>query len=446
MPETPTNKITVIDSIMGSGKTTWLIDRLKAAKSTKHAHITGDADPRRYMVLTPLIDQTKRIQAECPEADLRDPRSDVGNKTKHLQMLLEENHNIVTTHSLFRMMSQETYALISKRRYSLIIDEALSCFDLYDEISPSDVAILFREKMVVEEEGTGKLRWNHGDHGDYRGEFDYVRTFCDNGNLVVYKPGNGDRKVLLWELPAEFLRCFESVTIMTYLFAGSPLSAFLRSEGFIFDMMAVNKGKLVAHRAVDDAEIKAKLRTLVTIYEGKANNIGKKAGKENPLSSSWFRRADRAAHKALKASTVNFFRYAAKTPSKLNMWSTFKKYRPHLAGEGYARGFVSINAKATNEYIEKRSLAYLANVFHHPDIKGFFRQKGLDLDDDLHALSEMIQWIWRSQIRRGDPITVYVPSERMRALLLDWLSGAAATKHEKPLGERLAQAMSLEAA
>jgi hypothetical protein len=39
----------------------------------------------------------------------------------------------------------------------------------------------------------------------------------------------------------------------------------------------------------------------------------------------------------------------------------------------------------------------------------------------MHALCEMIQWIWRSGIRRGDPIHVFVPSKRMRNLLKIWL-------------------------
>jgi hypothetical protein len=43
------------------------------------------------------------------------------------------------------------------------------------------------------------------------------------------------------------------------------------------------------------------------------------------------------------------------------------------------------------------SLAYLCNIFHQPIIKGFFEEKGIALYEDLHALSEMLQWLWRSQ-------------------------------------------------
>ena len=46
---------------------------------------------------------------------------------------------------------------------------------------------------------------------------------------------------------------------------------------------------------------------------------------------------------------------------------------------------------------------------------------GVSVDEDGFALSEMIQFIWRSAIRDGKEITLYVPSSRMRNLLLDWL-------------------------
>ncbi len=35
---------------------------------------------------------------------------------------------------------------------------------------------------------------------------------------------------------------------------------------------------------------------------------------------------------------------------------------------------------------------------------------------------EMVQWIWRSAIREGNPINIYVPSSRMRSLLQRWLN------------------------
>jgi hypothetical protein len=109
------------------------------------------------------------------------------------------------------------------------------------------------------------------------------------------------------------------------------------------------------------------------------------------------------------------------TPSRHNGWPTFEKKRKQLKGKGYAKGFIPCNAKATNDHIEKRSLAYLCNRFYQPRTKQFLEERGFDVHNDLFALSEMLQWLWRSQIRRGDPIHVFIPSSRMRRLLELWL-------------------------
>ena len=37
------------------------------------------------------------------------------------------------------------------------------------------------------------------------------------------------------------------------------------------------------------------------------------------------------------------------------------------------------------------------------------------------ALGALLQWAWRSQIRNAKPIDIYIPSERMRELLYNWI-------------------------
>ena len=54
-----------------------------------------------------------------------------------------------------------------------------------------------------------------------------------------------------------------------------------------------------------------------------------------------------------------------------------------------------------------------------------------EFNDDLWALQEMLQYIWRSRIRGNESVTsledrkinLYVPSKRMRTLLEQWLNG-----------------------
>jgi hypothetical protein len=70
-------------------------------------------------------------------------------------------------------------------------------------------------------------------------------------------------------------------------------------------------------------------------------------------------------------------------------------------------------------------LAYLANRFSIPEIRGYFESRGVDVYEDIYATSEMLQWIWRSAIRNDQEphdVHVFIPSERMRELLRLWLS------------------------
>ena len=50
---------------------------------------------------------------------------------------------------------------------------------------------------------------------------------------------------------------------------------------------------------------------------------------------------------------------------------------------------------------------------------------GVEVREDMYALSEMIQWVWRSAIRDGKDIWIYIPSRRMRELFQNWLDSIA---------------------
>lgn len=100
------------------------------------------------------------------------------------------------------------------------------------------------------------------------------------------------------------------------------------------------------------------------------------------------------------------------------LWTTYKSgnLKPSLIGK-YSAAFCPCNASATNEYRQRKHLAYLISVYPDPRIINWFNSKGITLNAEAYALSQMLQWIWRSAIRERNPITIYIPSERMRNLL-----------------------------
>ena len=77
--------------------------------------------------------------------------------------------------------------------------------------------------------------------------------------------------------------------------------------------------------------------------------------------------------------------------------------------------------RATNDYINTYVVAYMINVFLNPIILQFFKARDVTINQDKYALSEMIQFIYRSAIRNDVDIYVYIPSKRMRNLLEEYI-------------------------
>ena len=51
----------------------------------------------------------------------------------------------------------------------------------------------------------------------------------------------------------------------------------------------------------------------------------------------------------------------------------------------------------------------------------YLKDYGVEINNDVFALSEMLQWIWRSRIRNQEDIYLAIASYRMRVLFCDWL-------------------------
>ena len=87
------------------------------------------------------------------------------------------------------------------------------------------------------------------------------------------------------------------------------------------------------------------------------------------------------------------------------------------------KSWLACSCRASNDYADKNVLVYPINRYINPFYQKFFSQRGIKIDMDKYALSELIQWLFRSAIRNGQPVSLYIPSQRMRTLLVRWLDG-----------------------
>ena len=250
---------------------------------------------------------------------------------------------------------------------------------------------------------------------DYDGILSEWKTLCKNGIVIELKKSQ-KVQLLVWNFKIEMFLSFKEIYIMTYLFESSYLKHYFDMYDVQYEKYAVEGFNIIKFEDKKPYN-KQYLKRLINIYDGNLNNVG---DKNTALSLNWFKKNKGLVEK-LKKNVYNYVQNIAKSKSEDIIWTTFKSQEKKLKGKGYANSFISLNTKATNEYRNRDTIIYCCNRFMSPDYVDYFERYGLNVDQEIFALSEMIQFIWRSAIRDGKPIKIYIPSSRMRELLIDWL-------------------------
>jgi hypothetical protein len=344
----------------------------------------------------------------------------------HLKDALNAGHNIATTHALFHHFDDEVIDLCYSQNYVLFMDEVTDVIAPYN-IEKTDLEILL-DRFVIVNEKTGILEWKYG-ADDYNGRFKEEKRLCEMGCLAMY-----GETVMLWMFPVKIFNAFRESYILTYMFNAQMQKYYYDYYNLKYHYLYTEGNHPDNFHFIEEKQnyiSKYDYRKLINIIDDdKLNMIG---DHPNALSKTWYKRNENnVLLKQLKNNTLNFFNnkpivYNEKTykweksKSNNNLWTTFKDYKETISGKGYAKGFIPSNMRASNEYRDRTAVAYLVNKYFNPFIKNFFTSNGVKVDEDGYAISEMLQFLWRSGIRDGKRITVYIPSSRMRNLLINWI-------------------------
>lgn len=399
--------IRVCDSVMGSGKTTAAIRYM------------NDHPENKYIYIAPYKAEADRIQNMCPKINFYRPTFKV---IEHSTGWVEEGRSLATTHQAFKLYTPELREMIRNQEYTLIIDESL---DLLEEVefSAGDLDTCIRAGYVKVEENTVKLVDDSysGVCEEYKSFFSILR--CRN----LMRFSEGSMCMYYWILPPDLLAAFKDIIIMTYMFEGQEMSGLLKMSGLEYSYIGLDRdedGTKFCEEMKYVPEYTKTLRNKIHILDHeKLNSVG--CG-EYALSLSWFQNpANEDKVDALKNHLYNYFFNIVRSTSRECMWSCYISVKHRLSGKGYTKGFVQFNARAENKYSSKKNLAYIPNVFMNGSRKSYLLSRGVDVDDDTYALSTMVQWIWRSAIRNGEDVNIYIPSRRMRELLINWMDGLA---------------------
>ena len=394
-------KIHVVDSIMGSGKTSAAINKMNSDTQNK------------YIFITPYLDEVQRIIDNCEEKHFIQPEHKGKGKLDSLHYLLGNKYNIASTHALFQHYNSYTKDLLVQGDYILILDEVCQVVEIID-LSKSDLDNILNNHAHVED---NLLIW---DDKDYDGRYNDIKTMSLNKSLVVF-----GHSLIMWNFPVDIFKSFKEAYILTYMFKAQQQKYYYDFYNVQYEYIGVknDNGFYSFSNELNTPDYVYDLKNKIQILQDdKLNSIG---GDYYNLSSSWFDRDKNTRNKfllkTLKKNITNYFTNKVKSSSSETMWTTFKDHKNYLSGKGYTKGFVSVNARATNEFRDKKNLVYCANIFLNPIIKQFFQTKDIKIYEEMYALSELVQWVWRSAIRDGKEINIYIPSSRMRNLLIEWL-------------------------
>ena len=421
------NKVEILDSIMGSNKTNRVLDWI-------------DSNPNeRYLYISPLlseVDNTSRLATNLKHVSFEFPTTDDSDtKSDDLLAKLEIGANISCTHSLYLGMSEKHLDLIEKYGYIVIIDEEVGVIDAFKKYSTDDLAYLSANGDIEISEEDGMISWVGAELGK-KAKYKQFYNLCKA--KAVYATRRSDT-MLVTQMPVELFTRAKRVIIMTYMFKGNVLDNFLKLKKVevipFTDVSPTIIDKQSIRDLIDLKPLDRKLLKLgMSVYA-----YGKMDKKGFDLISNYIR----STGLSVGAKAKDTMYTCPKDISPVEMKSGkrvaprgFLTYKTDMVDE-YGNILLDTKGKpktednfcwlhsgcrATNKYSYKWYLAHCYDRHPNLSVETYLYEYGSPIDKNVFALSEMLQWIWRSRIRNGEPIVLAIPNMRMHNLFLDWLN------------------------
>lgn len=401
--------IRVCDAIMGTGKS-------QSAIAYMNEHLDD-----KFIYITPYLDEATRIKQGCPRLRFVEPSNKLDKyqhkKCVHTAALIEEGRNITTTHQAFKNYTPAVLENIRKQGYTLIIDENVDVLEICD-FSPGDLQVALDGGYITEKDGIYSMT-----EKDYTGKA-FTELFYFMKSRELMRIDDGNENLFYWALPPDLLTSFKDVFILTYLFEGQSLHHFMKMYKIPYEYIGIEKtdsgtGFRFCEPPGYIPEYVSHLGDMLNILDNpKINSIG---DNYYALSKNWYDKDKDNAGK-LKKNVNNYYNNIYRDiPADRRLWATYNGAFSKMKGKGYTKGFLTFNSKATNKYKSRDCLVYLVNIFMNVNEKKFYQKHGIEVDEDIYALSIMVQWIWRSAIRDGERVNLYIPSKRMRSILTNWI-------------------------
>lgn len=408
----------VIDRPCGHGKTTELINNL-----TPHD---------TYLLIVPYLTEITRVIEGAAKngIEIVEPSIDSDGLTKrdHLLQLAAEGRNIVTTHAMYPRLSEAALAGAFEH-YTVIVDEVVETVKpLSRNPSRGSWEELYVKKGFVRvDQETGQVfptqHW-----------IDTHEAIADSLSVEVFNAAKAgtlyvhDANTLVWALPKQLLNAGKALLVYTYLSHGSLMVSYLDRVGIPYEIDSLPSVEMEHVRKARDLITVKLLKNLTDL---KFSYSGQRA-----MSHGAAKKVAMTLNTLAKRDLKGVPRENIIVTCSKESW--FEGSRSHADLEGTGRvaragkfakgsGLFSVNwlpntTRGSNLWSGCSHVIYLYDQHPSPAVKHWLGMKG-DWQDE-YALSECVQLVWRSRVRRGAPITVYFASQRMFELFTGYLNSA----------------------
>lgn len=408
----------VIDRPCGYGKTTELINNLSPHD--------------KYLIIVPYLTEVARVieGAARNNVIVVEPTKDQKGLSKrdHLLELVAQGKNICTTHAMYPRLSEAALER-SFEGYTIIIDEVVETVKPLSQ-NPSNGSW---EQLYVAK-GFVQVDQNTGQVFPTQEWIDTHENISDSLSLEVYNAAKAgtlyvhNSNTLVWALPKQLLNAGKALRVYTYLSKGSLMVSYLERVGIPYQIDSLPFVELKHLKQAQELITVKRLKNLTNLkfsYSGQKvmpngqaqkvaqtlNNLSNRDLKGVPRSDiivtcikeAWFDGA--RSHDDLLSSERN------------------AKAGKFAKGSGlFNTNWLPNTTRGSNRWSHCSHIVYLYDQFSSPSVKNWLGMSSSWQDE--YALSEAVQLIWRSRIRKGQPITVYFASDRMYNLFTDWLDTA----------------------
>ena len=372
---------------------------------------------KKYLVILPFLSEVKRVIDQSQPILFEQPTTDENEhstKTESIKELLLTGQNIATTHNMYeRLVKLAREGLLDD--YHIIIDEVPDVVKSVSSKTKTSIEEFYLKTGYIELGETGLVRptnkWRQNKEEVSDTLNSKILFYAETGCLYLL-----GEHMFVWAMPSELLTAGLSVTIMTYKSEGSLLTSYLNKLSLPY---FVNSSEFEERRFKIAAKELINLQDIPSISKLNLSHSGQAKGMSQ---YSYYSKISGALKNLRSRQLKGVYLDDILVTCKKDAWLKQENKAGVFARNSkmFHANWIANTTRGTNDYAHCSHLIYLYDQHVNPVVGRWVNNSSRSFDD-AYALTELIQWVWRSRVRRGEPITLYLPAPRMRRIFLDWL-------------------------